>query len=398
MSYTTQCPSCQTRFKVSDAHLALAEGMVRCGRCSHVFHAPSHFDLSPASPKQPNVATSPKPFEPESFAGEDDDFELELPDFQPEPPPPAKQPQQAAVANEFDLPDFDLMQKAPEQPLSWDDLDVPPEPQPAAETPLPDWQDDFDRPSTPNASENNEDIAAFQRALAEALQQPARSSGGFNLVEDTPASPTIPVTQTAAFSTTEAAPEKRPEPVFYREPELNINHRHEPEPPVENPRSGAMLANIAMALLAGIGIVLLLLQLAFINRTTVSAELPELRPAFLTVCAALNCEVPLPTERQLIRTEWSELSFVPQHDHLIQLDATLKNLAPYPQAFPMMEVSLKDAEDRVLIRKTLKPEQYLSAQALKKGQFDGNSELKIVTRMEVKEVKALGYSLLFYYP
>ena len=61
-----------------------------------------------------------------------------------------------------------------------------------------------------------------------------------------------------------------------------------------------------------------------------------------SLCQSLGCEVPLPTQRQLIRTEWSELSFVPQHEHLIQLDATLKNLAPYPQAFPLMEVSLKD--------------------------------------------------------
>ncbi|WP_339936580.1 MJ0042-type zinc finger domain-containing protein [Undibacterium luofuense] len=53
MSYTTQCPSCQTKFKVSDAHLALAGGMVRCGRCSHVFHAPSHFDAAGDTPAAP---------------------------------------------------------------------------------------------------------------------------------------------------------------------------------------------------------------------------------------------------------------------------------------------------------------------------------------------------------
>ncbi|MNT96054.1 hypothetical protein D3C72_2380540 [compost metagenome] len=63
-----------------------------------------------------------------------------------------------------------------------------------------------------------------------------------------------------------------------------------------------------------------------------------------------------------------------------------------------MEVSLKDGEDRVLIRKTLKPEQYLSADDLKLGRFNASSELKIVTRMEVRDAKALGYSLHFYYP
>ncbi len=39
MITTTRCPSCRTRFKVSDHELALAGGWVRCGRCSEVFDA-----------------------------------------------------------------------------------------------------------------------------------------------------------------------------------------------------------------------------------------------------------------------------------------------------------------------------------------------------------------------
>ncbi len=398
MSYTTQCPACQTRFKVSDAHLALAAGMVRCGRCSHVFHAPSHFDQLPPVVEAPPVISTPASAASSRIEpAPDDDFELELPDFHPERDAanlaPATEPRAAAVnapeaETALDLPDFDLLPE-PEQPLSWQDLDTPPA---ADDTP---------------PVEPQQDIAAFQRALAEALQTPSsRSSEPVALVDEPPvAAPQPPTRQqrlAAHYDTSDSADSPLP-PISAADLDGDDSAPNSSERDLEAgdtaaASDGSWLRATAFGLLGVIGVLVLLLQLAFINRTAVSAELPELRPAFESLCQSLGCEVPLPTQRQLIRTEWSELSFVPQHEHLIQLDATLKNLAPYPQAFPLMEVSLKDGEDRVLIRKTLKPEQYLSADDLKLGRFNASSELKIVTRMEVRDAKALGYSLHFYYP
>lgn len=394
MSYTTQCPACQTRFKVSDAHLALAAGMVRCGRCSHVFHAPSHFDQAPPVVEAPPVITTPASAAASRIeTAPDDDFELELPDFHPERDAanlaPVAEPRAAAVSApeagaELDLPDFDLMPE-PEQPLSWQDLDTPPS-----------QQDD-----TP-AAEPQQDIAAFQRALAEALQTPAgRVSEPVALVDEPPPAPVTNRQQrlAAQYDTEHTDNPLPPISAADLDDDAPAPADHDADESDTAPAGdGNWLRATAFGLLGIIGVLVLLLQLAFINRTAVSAELPELRPAFESLCQSLGCEVPLPTQRQLIRTEWSELSFVPQHEHLIQLDATLKNLAPYPQAFPLMEVSLKDGEDRVLIRKTLKPEQYLSADDLKLGRFNASSELKIVTRMEVRDAKALGYSLHFYYP
>ncbi|MFD2449289.1 DUF3426 domain-containing protein [Vogesella fluminis] len=395
MSHTTQCPACQTRFKVSDAHLALAAGMVRCGRCNHVFHAPSHFDQAPVIAEAPPVISTPASTATAGAeAVPDDDFELELPDFHPERDAanlaPAAEPRITAPEPEtaLDLPDFDLLPE-PEQPLSWQGLNTPP------------------RPDTTPAAEPQQDIAAFQRALAEALQTPAsRVSEPVALVDEPPAAaaPASNRQQRLAAHYDAADSADRPLPPIsaadleHGAPAPADSDRDAEESDTASSDDGNWLRATALGLLGIIGVLVLLLQLAFINRTAVSAELPELRPAFESLCQSLGCEVPLPTQRQLIRTEWSELSFVPQQEHLIQLDATLKNLAPYPQAFPLMEVSLKDGEDRVLIRKTLKPEQYLSADDLRLGRFNASSELKIVTRMEVRDAKALGYSLHFYYP
>lgn len=41
-SFVTQCPHCQTRFRVTRAQLGMARGAVRCGACMQVFNAAEH--------------------------------------------------------------------------------------------------------------------------------------------------------------------------------------------------------------------------------------------------------------------------------------------------------------------------------------------------------------------
>ena len=46
----TRCPTCSTCFRVTDRHLAIAKGKVRCGQCQLVFNAPEHaIDNLPAN-------------------------------------------------------------------------------------------------------------------------------------------------------------------------------------------------------------------------------------------------------------------------------------------------------------------------------------------------------------
>ena len=61
----TRCPTCSTCFRVTDRHLAIANGKVRCGQCQLVFNAPEHaIDDLPVnqitSPPVPTSTPSPK--------------------------------------------------------------------------------------------------------------------------------------------------------------------------------------------------------------------------------------------------------------------------------------------------------------------------------------------------
>ena len=372
MTYTTQCPNCQTRFKVNDNQLAAANGLVRCGRCSHVFKAPDHFVVTQPAPQPAAVAPAPEPQQraaPEAAAERDpiDDFELEVPDFDPQ----------------GSHPDIDI-DIAVDNPLSAPPPSVMPESEPEPET-----------EAAPQA-----EMEEFQRALAEAMQN---------------RQVTAPI----------GNPFDEPQPLAAAEPEVFGSRRRAeapPEPPIKPARApideaplftdadaeeeaeaarhqpaGPWL-NGVLAALAVVGILFLAAQLVYINRTRIAAEVPEMRPALESMCRALDCQVPWPTDIALIRTEWSELAFVPDYPNLIQLSATLKNHAQYAQAFPMLEVTLKDSDDQVLIRKVFAPKEYLKPDDLKLGRFNPNTEAKITMRLDAGKVHAMGYSLYWFYP
>jgi hypothetical protein len=160
----------------------------------------------------------------------------------------------------------------------------------------------------------------------------------------------------------------------------------------------ARLSNAVFGVLGVLGLLLFAGQMVYLNRTRIAAEVPELRPTLEKTCAQLGCKVPWPSDAEYIRTEWSEMAFVPEHSNLVQLSATLKNHAKYPQAFPIMELTLKDSEDQVLVRRNFTPEEYLKPDDRKLGRFNPNSEVKVIMRMDVGKLHTMGYSLFWYYP
>ena len=66
MRLITRCPQCETTFRVIPDQLKLAQGWVRCGRCTRVFEADQHLfeippDAPPASAVQPDGEPPPSP-------------------------------------------------------------------------------------------------------------------------------------------------------------------------------------------------------------------------------------------------------------------------------------------------------------------------------------------------
>lgn len=383
MTQTTQCPACQTRFKVSDAQLSAARGFVRCGRCAHIFNALEHRVAAPQpAPVAAAPRTPPQPA-PAAPAASIDDFELEVPDFDPNATPlsgesasdypPEFSPEESGAPSREDVEAFqqalnEALHSSPVTTPIGNPFDEPLTPAPARETAAQAEEDDEDVPAifdtrrtagatapTPAADEEEEALSPIE-AEAALREQVAEAA---------------PATEAPLYDPAEGASEHKP-------------------------RSALQIVLILFASL--LALLLLAGQLIYTNRTLIAAQAPEMRPALERLCKKFGCTVPYPTDQEYIRTEWSELSFVPEHANLVQLSATLKNHAPYPQTYPMLEVTLKDADNQVLIRKVFTPREYLKGDSQKSGHFAASGEEKITMRFDVGKVHAQGYSLYWFYP
>lgn len=162
--------------------------------------------------------------------------------------------------------------------------------------------------------------------------------------------------------------------------------------PLPKPRhAGWWLVGTSLAALA------LIAQLIFAYRMTLAMEFPMLQPPMTRLCAQLGCDMPLPAQADRLRLEWSELTYVPDHPTLIQLSATLRNLAGYEQALPLLELTLTDNQEQIVARRIFRPHEYLASQEKNRKSLPAHDELHAFLQLETQALKSTGYSLYWFY-
>lgn len=100
MSFITQCPACETQFKVAPDQLKISEGWVRCGQCQHVFDA--SLNLQPWFP-EPEPELEPQPLSDPSAHSQEASAAPE-----PVQTPSDPEPQTQDVHDDLREPRFDL--------------------------------------------------------------------------------------------------------------------------------------------------------------------------------------------------------------------------------------------------------------------------------------------------
>ncbi len=145
-----------------------------------------------------------------------------------------------------------------------------------------------------------------------------------------------------------------------------------------------------------LALVLLILQAVFQLRTELSVLVPAFKPVLKHTCDLLGCELSLPRKPELLGIEASDLH--PDADKHLLLAATLKNRAPFAQAYPILEVTLTDSGDQALLRKVIAPNQYLPKNVDTAAGFAANSETALILVLETDVSDAAGYRIYLFYP
>ncbi|MGE5386770.1 MAG: DUF3426 domain-containing protein [Betaproteobacteria bacterium] len=368
----TCCPDCATVFRISAEQLRARNGMVRCGQCRAVFNA---FDslIEDAAPASTGAATPPVRRQIAVSA-------------------PTPDPATAAEADGL------LPQDAPPGPIppsiTEDAPQSVPEPTSAAHAAPGDHIEklevlcqDLERAleaEIPSAPEPTLEVAAQAETLPEPETQPALDPIDAALQsEETPEE-----SARAAREAGLAAVRDLSESPGYDRWAAGTLHLDAAGRIITEPGKRPIWPFVTVVVLL---VIALLAQLAYHFRSELTQRLPGLSGAY----AALNVAIPLPRQVDLVTIETSDL----QSDNargLLVLQATLKNRAPFAQAWPALELTLTDTNDSVVARRVLTAADYLPPKADPQS-FAGASEIGLKLWLESKEAAA-GYRLYVFYP
>jgi predicted Zn finger-like uncharacterized protein len=376
----TRCPYCSTTFRVTPEQLKVRQGQVRCGQCRRVFDALRALDENVAKATPAPRAAEPAREEVLSWTM-----------VQPAPPGADDGYHEPVTITGFDVvptrqpePSVEPVVEVPAgfAPVTAAEVEPPPEPapveEPAATIEAPIEPPPAVEPEPEPESEPDED------ADIEHIELDVDPRG--------------PLTEPPSAPEPRRAPPPKPE--ADARPRFGPP-RFEPDPPtileLHNPLP---VAPLGWPWLLGSLIALLLLgaQLLIHYRTEIVASRPDARPAFVAACEMLGCEIALPHKIDLIGIDASDLAPDEKQPGTLHLTATLRNRAPYAQAWPQLEITLTDVQERPLLRRTLAPAEYLPGEVAAAQGFPARSEQALQLTLTATDVPAVGYRLYVFHP
>jgi hypothetical protein len=139
-------------------------------------------------------------------------------------------------------------------------------------------------------------------------------------------------------------------------------------------------------------------QATYFLSTQISVELPQSKPYLVKACMLLGCTVDLPRDIDQLVIYDSDMQEDADHQGVIHLSSSLINHAPYAQAYPLLELSLTDTRDKVVMRRTFTPSEYLPADRNAVSGIPPNDEIRIKLAITSGDVVAAGYRLYVTYP
>jgi predicted Zn finger-like uncharacterized protein len=136
-------------------------------------------------------------------------------------------------------------------------------------------------------------------------------------------------------------------------------------------------------------------QLFVSGRDVLAASYPSLRPLAEGICAAFGCQVNLPTQIDTLSIETGELQTL--GNGAFTYTTLLRNQGMLVQAWPSLELTLHDANDKPLVRRVFTPREYLGAGVGAAG-FTAHTEQAVKLSFQLNDLKPSGYHIAIFYP
>jgi predicted Zn finger-like uncharacterized protein len=404
-SFVTQCPHCQTSFRVSHAQLSVARGVVRCGSCLQVFNAAKQLleqaGKEPVAPVAPAIVEAPEPAEPRAIS------------------------QKQWTAAELDLDSLDLDEELarleqreiqPTTEFTRHREDTLSARRDTAETEEP-WSDSlFSESAADRAQTDEEDLPELELVPS----KPSRTEPSLSLEpvepEDEAAPPQLrlhdpldtPVHHERLSAT---ASDEHDDDLPSIEPLRKRRERSEPgvradvlqdltDDPLQldwQKRRSPWARRLFWLLLIVLGAGALVGQYVAYHFDELARQ-DQYRPWFQQLCPQIGCTVPSKVDIAKIKSSNLVVRSHPEFNGALVVDAIIYNRAPFSQPFPLLELRFADLNGHLIASRRFKPGEYLG------GDLEGMAEMPPQTPIHIAldildpGAKAVNYSLSFHSP
>ena len=404
-SFVTQCPHCQTSFRVNHAQLSVARGVVRCGSCLQVFNAAKQLleqaGKEPVAPVVPAVVEAPPPAEPRAIS------------------------QKQWTAAELDLDSLDLDEELarleqreiqPTTEFTRHREDTLSARRDTAETEEP-WSDSlFSESAADRAQTEEEDLPDPEQVP----NKPSRTEPSLSLEpvepEDEATPPQLrlhdpldtPVHHERLSAT---ASDEHDDDLPSIEPLRKRRERSEPgvrtdvlqdltDDPLQldwQQRRSPWGRRLFWLLLIVLGAGALVGQYVAYHFDELARQ-DQYRPWFQQLCPQIGCTVPSKVDIAKIKSSNLVVRSHPEFNGALVVDAIIYNRAPFSQPFPLLELRFADLNGHLIASRRFKPGEYLS------GDLEGMAEMPPQTPIHIAldildpGAKAVNYSLSFHSP
>jgi len=409
-SLQTQCPNCQTRFRVTEEQLGIAKGKVRCGNCMKVFNAIEHQVIpgggekprTPATPAQPAGASSPAGSISGSGVSEEDFVFADNPEEDAAEGPYAgtkltfsddELSDSFRSFDERDETDYkDADTDGPDEQVdeSWAEAilqddepasrkpSAPQRPEPAPEPEPEDTSPEPEPRPAPRPELSLEEEPVFEQTgtPSSAATGPAKDSDPFDDFVDE-----------SGFDFDEP---ERPADTFHADPPFR-DLRREPVA-VDSGGSGVRTIVWSVIVLGLIGV--LIAQVTWFQFDRLSA-IPELRPFYEKGCELAGCELKPLINVEAIQSRKLVVRTDPDNRSQLVVDAVIINRADFEQPFPAIALTFSNLNGDVVAQSLFTPEEYLAGEGRELDAMPTDTPVRIAINIRDPGRDAVNYNILF---
>jgi hypothetical protein len=178
-----------------------------------------------------------------------------------------------------------------------------------------------------------------------------------------------------------------------------------PKPDIDEPEfvrstrqreASSKTRRIALAVGSVLLLVALVVQAAVSFRDVLAARHPGLRPVLVSTCALFGCSVNLPARPEQLVIETGEL--ITLGGNAYTFSTVLRNQGDMALAWPSLELTLNDLDDKPLVRRVFAPRDYAGAAAAAPTGFAARGEQQVRIHFRLEGAEPSGYHIAVFYP